>query len=170
MSFALLVILVVAGIAVIVLAVHLTGGSRNALLRDAAHARSRFAEDFPDAAVAGVHLCTSGEAAFLELRDGRLGIVQSLGDRFLTRILRRAEILEVDPVDDVTFSVRFRDFTWPRAVFRFADSASARRIVTVLAAERVHESLNQKSVRRGESAVCSPSGRLFGSGSEAQEG
>lgn len=132
MGLTLLVILVVGGIAAIVLAVHLTGGSRTARLADAAQARARFAEDFPDHAVRAVRLAGDGETAFLALGDGRTGIVQAFGDRFLTRVLAARDIAGLEKPDAVTVSVRLRDFTWTGGRFRFADPADADAVFAAL--------------------------------------
>lgn len=128
MSLIFLVILVATGIAVIVLAVHLTGGSAGAVLADAAQARARFAQDHADATVNRLHLCTDGRAAFLELEDGRTGIVQALGGRFLTRIVTARDVADIVCEGDATISVRFRDFTWRGGAFAFGDPAAAKRI------------------------------------------
>lgn len=126
MSLAYLVILVDVGIAAIVLAVHLTGGSGSAVLADMGHVRERFAEDFADEAVTGVQLCNDGQAAFLELDAGRTGIIQAFGDRFLTRIVTADDVADIQCAGDATISIRFRDFTWRGGMFAFDDPRIAK--------------------------------------------
>jgi hypothetical protein len=123
----MLAALVVVGIAAIVIAVHMTGGSRPARLTSEAHARRRFAEDFPDETVSDVALTDDGAAAFLMLGGGRMGIVHAFGDRFLTRILQRGDVAAME-ADGDSLRLRMRDFTWKGGAFRFPDSAAAARI------------------------------------------
>jgi len=126
MSLPVLVGLVVVGIALSVLAVHFTGGSRIATLAGAAQALSRFADDFPDEKVAAVRLTADSRTAFLDLGEGRSGIVHSVGDCFLTRIVTPHDIMVLD-VDEAagTISLRLADFTWKGGCFAFADKADA---------------------------------------------
>ena len=67
MSLPLLVVIVVFGIALSVLAVHFTGGSKTATLASADQALERFAEDFPDDLATAVRLTADGRTAFLDL-------------------------------------------------------------------------------------------------------
>ncbi|MFN3549866.1 MAG: hypothetical protein ACK4U0_20460 [Mesorhizobium sp.] len=133
MSLPVLVVLVVVGIAAIVLAVHLTGGTRDASLADEAEARERFAVDHPREHPTAVRLTMAGEAAFLELDRGRTGIVRSFGDRFLTRIVTSADIERVDRSAPDQVAIAFRDFTWRGGRFAFASAEDAGRIAGRLA-------------------------------------
>ncbi|MET2826432.1 hypothetical protein [Mesorhizobium shangrilense] len=127
MSLPVLVAIVVFGIALSVAAVHFTGGSKTATLIGADHAMSRFADDFPDELVASVRLTQDNRTAFLDLGRGRTGLVHSVGDCFLTRIVTSADILALNAVDARSISVRLADFTWKggQFVFRSADDADA---------------------------------------------
>ena len=87
MSLPVLVAIVAFGIALSVAAVHFTGGSKTATLTDVDQALRRFAEDFPDEAVQAIRLTADAKTAFLDLGRGRIGIVHSVGDCFLTRIV-----------------------------------------------------------------------------------
>jgi hypothetical protein len=138
MSLAVLVVIVVVGIVAVVVAVHMTGGTRDARLADEAAARRRFAEDFPNETPRGVALTASGTAAFLELDGPRTGIVQSFGDRFLTRIVTPADIARVEE-DGLALTVEFRDFTWRRAVFDFPTLADSENIATRLSPANQNE-------------------------------
>ncbi|MGX5846880.1 hypothetical protein ACWGTO_07350 [Mesorhizobium sp. PL10] len=124
MSLPVLVALVTVGIALSVLAVHFTGGSKIATLAGADQALSRFADDFPDEKVAAVRLTADGRTAFLDLGQGRCGIVHSVGDCFLTRIVTPHDILALD-LEAGAISLRLADFTWKGGRFAFADKADA---------------------------------------------
>lgn len=131
-SLPILAVMVVFGITLAVAAVHFTGGSRLARLADAGAALERFAVDFPDLKPAATHLTTDGGTAFLDLGQGRTGVVQVIGDRFLTRIVTPADIDFADLEQGEALALRFRDFTWRGGRFVFADAASARTVFTAL--------------------------------------
>ncbi|HRP78458.1 MAG TPA: hypothetical protein PL183_05060 [Aquamicrobium sp.] len=136
MSLTLLVAMVVAGVSGVVLVVHLTGGSRRARLEDEAAARARFGLDFPDLAVEAVHLTAAADAAFLALGDGRVGIVQAIGDRFLTRVVAARDLAGAPQVTGATLRLRLKDFTWKGGAFTFADEEAADAVGRLLAALR----------------------------------
>jgi hypothetical protein len=132
MSLPVLVALVVVGIALSVLAVHFTGGSRIATLAGADQALSRFADDFPDERAEAVRLTTDGRTAFLDLGHGRSGIVHSVGDCFLTRIVTPHDIRALDLDETGAISLSLADFTWKGGRFAFADKADARAVAAAL--------------------------------------
>ena len=140
MSLPVLVVLVVVGIAAIVLAVHLTGGTRNATLADDAAALARFALDYPREHPIAVCLSKAGDTAFLELDDERTGIVQSFGGRFLTRIVTTADVKRIDRPSPTALDLVSRDFTWRGGRFEFASAEDAgliaERFMPVDAAQR----------------------------------
>lgn len=132
MSLPVLVVLVVFGIALSVAAVHFTGGTTTTMLAGADRALQRFAEDFPDEMVARVRLTADRRAAFLELGPARTGIVSSVGDCFLTRIVTPRDILALTADDPRSISIRLNDFTWKGGRFVFADEADARAVAAAL--------------------------------------
>jgi len=132
MSLTLLVAMVVVGVSGVVLIVHLTGGSRPARLADETAARARFALDFPDLDVRAVHPTAEGDAAFLALGDGRVGIVQAVGSKFLTRVIAARDLAGAPRTTNATVMLRLRDFTWPGGVFTFAGAEEARRVEGLL--------------------------------------
>lgn len=136
MSLTLLVFIVVAGIAAVVIAVHMTGGSVRAELDGVEAARRRFAEDFPDFAPASVWLTRDRCAAIIGLEDGRVGIVHALGGKFLTRLVTAGDLVGTPRASEDTVSVRLRDFTWRGEAFRFADAEEARAVEAAFAALR----------------------------------
>ncbi len=136
MGLGLLVAMVAVGVSGVVLIVHLTGGSRRARLDGDAMVRARFAQDFPDLAASAVYLTKEGDAAFLQLDDGRTGIVASIGDRFLTRVVGAADLAAAPRADGTVLHFRLRDFTWKGGAFTFAGEDEARAVRQLLAARR----------------------------------
>lgn len=134
MSLPVLVAIVALGIALSVAAVHFTGGSKTATLAGADQALSRFAEDYPDEMTATIRLTADAKTAFLELGRGRIGIVHSIGDCFLTRIVTAADT-KVSSADEAnTILMRLTDFTWKGGRFRFASAADAQALLKALEA------------------------------------
>ena len=131
MSLPVLVVLVVFGIALSVAAVHFTGGTTTATISGAHQAMARFAEDFPDEKPGAVRLTLDRHAAFLELGPHRCGIVQSIGDCFLTRIATPHDVLALAREGSVV-TFRLNDFTWKGGVFAFADAADAQAVAAAL--------------------------------------
>lgn len=131
MSLPLLVAIVVVGIALCVVAVHLTGGSRPATFAAVEDAARRFGEDFPDETIRTIRLTSDKRTAFLELDGNRTGIVQAIGDRFLTRIVTQQDI-SAATVERGILSIRFKDFTWSGGRFTFADAGDAGRVIQAL--------------------------------------
>jgi hypothetical protein len=131
MSLPVLVVLVVFGIALSVAAVHFTGGTTTATLAGADKALARFAEDFPDEKPGTVRLTVDNHAAFLALGPQRCGIVQSIGDCFLTRIVAPRDVLALAREENL-ISLRLNDLTWKGGRFAFADEADARAVEAAL--------------------------------------
>ncbi|MCV3208710.1 hypothetical protein OHD62_26505 [Mesorhizobium sp. YC-39] len=132
MSLPVLVALVVFGIALSVAAVHFTGGTRTATLADADQASSRFAEDFPDEVATAVRLTKDDRTAFLDLERGRTGIVHSIGDCYLTRIVTASDIVGLDVDDSGAILLKLADFTWKGGRFAFADRRDAETVAAAL--------------------------------------
>ncbi len=132
MSLPLLVAIVALGIALSVAAVHFTGGSKTAALADADQALIRFAEDYPDEMAVTVRLTADAKTAFLDLGRGRIGIVHSIGDCFLTRIVT-ADDTKVSNADEAnTILLRLTDFTWKGGRFRFASAGDAQALLNAI--------------------------------------
>lgn len=140
MSLPVLVAIVVVGIALCVVAVHFTGGSRPATLEAVEDAAHRFGEDFPDEAIRVIRLTSDKRTAFLELDGDRMGIVQAIGDRFLTRIITPQDI-SAATVERGVVAIRFRDFTWSGGRFAFADADAAGQVLQALQASAAESSL-----------------------------
>jgi hypothetical protein len=125
MSLPILVALVTVGIALAVLSVHLTGGSKRSSIADADHAARLLLADFPNERPGPALLTVDGQSAFMDLPGGRTGIVQSFGDGYFTRIVTAGDVASVRVQDPAVITIRFRDFTWTGGHFRFGERAVA---------------------------------------------
>ena len=134
MSLPVLVAIVAFGIALSVAAVHFTGGSKTATLAGSDQALRRFAEDYPDETAATVRLTADAKTAFLDLGRGRIGIVHSIGDCFLTRIVTAADVSVSSSDETNTILVRLTDFTWRGGRFRFANAGDAQALLNAFEA------------------------------------
>lgn len=123
----LLVIIVVIGIAAVVGSVHFSGGTITAKIENDKTALDRFADDFPEERVARTVLSADHQTAFLFLGSGLIGIVHSIGDRYLTRLLTAGEIKSAERTQKQGVSIILRDVTWRGGEFEFqnADDANA---------------------------------------------
>lgn len=136
MSLTVLVMIVVVGIVTAVAAVHFTGGSVKAKLAGPDQVGARFAEDFPGEEIATIRITENAETAFLDLAVGRTGIVQSFGDKFLTRIVSSQDVARVERTGNAGVSILFHDFTWGGGDFRFADAEAAEAVFGALGGTR----------------------------------
>lgn len=125
MNLVLLATVVAAGIVLVVIVVHLTGGTRRATFPDTKAAADRFALDFPDLRPSAVYLTQDGSCAFLELPNSRVGVVYAVGDKFLTRLIGNSDLAGAPRASAHTVSLRLRDFTWSGGDFVFADVLTA---------------------------------------------
>ena len=128
MSLPVLAALVVIGVGMIVAAIHFTGGSRVALLATPDAARARFAIDFPSLAIVRTYVTLDRRSAFLEVADGRAGLVHAVGAKFLTRLYGPADVTSLRRSGQSAVLIRFADFTFPGARFEFENSADADRV------------------------------------------
>ncbi|MGB6119450.1 MAG: hypothetical protein WBF87_14640 [Mesorhizobium sp.] len=136
MSLPILVAIVAFGIALTVAAVHFTGGSKIATVKDDAHARTLFLADYPNEKPGATSLTADRQSAFMALPGDRLAIVQSFGDGFFTRIVTAGDVASIRLREPATVSIRFRDFTWTGGHFHFDDASKARAIVSIFGVTR----------------------------------
>jgi hypothetical protein len=135
MSLTFLVAIVAVGITAVVVAVHLSGGTRIATLENAEMAKQRFADDFADLAIRDVWLTEDREAAFLALEDGRAGVVSALGGNFLARVLRGDEFASPPARDGRTVILLLSDYTWRGGLFIFASEDEAQAVAELIGAD-----------------------------------
>ncbi|MCI5073779.1 hypothetical protein [Oricola sp.] len=136
MPLPVLVAVVASGIAVIVLVVHLTGGSRVAEIADERAALERFAIDYPDVDVTRCILSQDRCDAVLELDDGHVGLVHAIGSKYLTRFVNRGEMSATTSSSEAgAVELNTGDITWPRARLHFADDETAVTVAGLFADE-----------------------------------
>lgn len=114
MPLPVLLVLVVAGISGITLLLHLTGRSRRSVL-DAESAAAAWLREYPGDEVVEATVSADGHAAIILTRQGK-GLVWAMGADTTARQLRDFDLLET--ADGI--SVRFHDFTAPRARLRLS--------------------------------------------------
>jgi hypothetical protein len=121
-----LVAIVGVGIALVVLVVHLTGGSRIAEIAGKGAAVERFRIDFPDVEVIRCIISSDRRDAVLELSDGHVGLVHAIGSKYLTRFVNRGEMAAMPSAkEEGVVDLYTGDITWPRAHMHFADNETA---------------------------------------------
>lgn len=133
MPLPLLVAIVVLGISLVVLAVHLTGGSRLAEIASLEEAMERFAIDYPDARMAHGFVSADRRDAVLELTDGHAGLVHVVGRNYLTRVVARGEMAARVRDGGGVVDLDTGDLTWPRAHMTFNDAETARKVADLFA-------------------------------------
>lgn len=136
MPLPILVAIVTGGIALVVLMVHLTGGSRVAAIASGEQAKERFAIDYPEAVVRQCILSADRRDAVLELADGHVGLVHAIGSNYLTRFVSRGEMTaRVNDSQSGSVDLLTHDLTWPRARMTFDDTATAGDVAGLFAPE-----------------------------------
>ena len=134
MPLTVLVAVVAVGIALVVLAVHLSGGSRVAEIANANAALDRFLIDFPEAEALRCILSIDRRDAVLELADGHVGLVHAIGSKYLTRFVNRGEMAAMPSATEAGgVDLDTGDITWPRAHMRFADAETAKTVAGMFA-------------------------------------
>lgn len=131
MSLPVLAILVIAGVALVVAAVHLSGGGARAVLASEAQALARFREDYPEASPEIILLTDDGLAAVLKL-GVESGLVASFGDKFLTRWLAQGEAS--CRRNGSTLIIGLQDYSWRGVTLRLRseeDADSCREILGI---------------------------------------
>lgn len=121
MSLSVLVVVVFAGISLVVLAVHFSGGSKTARIESKQTAIDRLADDYEEETAEEVHVTRDGRTAFLLLNSGMTGIVHGVGDMFLTRCLAPSEVGRIERTSDGMLYLELNDLAWPGGTFEFTD-------------------------------------------------
>lgn len=130
MNLAILGLMVVVGVASIVALVHFTGDRRNFAHESDEYARAVLAADFPDEQLGEVLMTADRKTAFIALVGGGVGLVHSVGARFLTRLLKGGMPVERD--GEAGLKIRFRDLGWSGGTFVMQDAAAADRLQAML--------------------------------------
>ena len=69
---------------------------------------------------------------YIELEDGSAGLVEAMGDRFITRILAQKDVRQVERKGECDLVLRLADFTLPRLTLTFAEPKAALKAATWL--------------------------------------
>ena len=130
MPLEIFAIIVPLGIAFIVLVVKYSGLSKAALIADKSQAISTFENDYGgEPHKNNVVIASDERAGFIELKKpGALGLVEAIGDRYLTRVLVARDIRQIDRSHGQEISIRFNDFTHKKGCYQFDDEAKAKRV------------------------------------------
>jgi hypothetical protein len=140
-----LVAVVAGGIALVVLLVHLTGGSHTAEIASEDAALERFLVDYPEAEAIRCIISSDRRDAVLELDDGHVGLVHAIGSNFLTRFVNRGEMAAVHSAkEEGVVDLNTGDITWPRAHMRFTDAQTARTVAEMFASA-LDETANKRA-------------------------
>lgn len=124
-------LLVVGGVALAVWLVHLSGGSRTAIVAGSAHAVDRFHQDFPGTTVNAVFVTGRRNAAFIDLGPKQVGLVHAIGDGFLTRVLSGHDIKKFSQEGKI-LALKLDDFTFCGDNYSFNDTPSAAAVAHLL--------------------------------------
>lgn len=122
----LLVGLIVGGLVLIDVLLRFAGNRGGGRLASAVDAVEQFRREYPEVEAAEIDpvvLTPDRRNAFLGMTSGSLGFVRGVGDRFVTRQVRSADVGEVVSEGQTALTVRFHDVTLRRLRFEFASSA-----------------------------------------------
>lgn len=125
MPLEVLAIMVVVGLAIAIGAVHFSGLSHAAQIEGSEQAGERFRQDFPQIGVSAGLITKDRRAAFLQLDSGTVGLVATMGDRYITRQIDAAALSSVNRRGANGLELHYHDFTYPAAVYEFADASDA---------------------------------------------
>jgi hypothetical protein len=128
MPLEILAIMVVAGLSLVICAVHFSGMSRPARIASEESARARFLIDYPDEEIGEIAISDDGKAAFIALAGGRTGLVHAIGARYITRILQPQSLREVRCDESGGLALRLRDFTLPAEHAHFTSASEAAKV------------------------------------------
>ncbi len=114
MPLYILAVLVVFGLAVIIGAVHFSGGSKEVTPLTVATATARLATDFPDFNISDSVISKDGKSALL-LSDhsDEAGLVVQMGNKSLTRLISNVTLSGIE-LKDTGLTILLYDFTLPQ--------------------------------------------------------
>lgn len=127
MPFEILIPLIVAGLTLVAVFLRYLGLSREVVLGDLEQAEAVLLTDYPDAVVDKALLEETGKTALFKLVDGRIGLVVVMADRFVTRVLRKADIASVEITGTASIALRLSDFTLPQVRCQCGETEEAER-------------------------------------------
>jgi len=123
------------GIALIVLIIRYSGLSKTARIKGGKEAIEIFHQDFAGERVSDISTISADQsAAFIELENpAHLGLVEAIGDRFITRLLGSKDIASIKQYDENSLSIRFHDFTHPKGQYKFNNPTELTNLIERLA-------------------------------------
>lgn len=139
MPLEILAPLVVFGVALAVVIVHFTGGSKGRTLASPEEAVDCFHTDYPDLDASKALLATDGKAALIRPKAPSpafvAGLVMVMGNRFISRALARHDIAAVENAPDNCLKLRLSDFTIGTVQLHFKNARDAKTAIGWLDAE-----------------------------------
>jgi len=129
--------LVVVGIALVVVIVHYSGISRTSGLDHEKQVLRVFNADYPGHNVVECVISTDRSSAFLLSGGKEIGLVESMGDKFITRLLEVGDIKRVERIGERGVNIRFADFTLSEVKFINDEPQIIQNITTHLDALRL---------------------------------
>lgn len=126
MPLEILVPLVVGGIALSIMLVRLLVNTPERLLETEQMVQEVFQADFPLERVDEVLISNDKRLALLKLaEDGRVGFVEVMGSKHVTRIWSASDIKNVETTGKKEFKIELSDFTLPRLTLKFSTAREA---------------------------------------------
>jgi hypothetical protein len=121
MPLEIFVLITPLGIALVVLIIRYSGLSKTARIKGTKNAIDIFHRDFAGENVSDITTISSDQSAtFIEMdKSGQLGLVEAIGDRFITRLLGSKDIASFEQYGENGLLVRFHDFTHPKGQYEF---------------------------------------------------
>lgn len=135
MPLEILAVMVVAGIALVVAMVSLSGLSHPVRIDGPAHARDLLSRDCPDIAPRQAVLAADGRTALFDCGAGGVAMVMAFGSRFVTRRIAPTALKRVAREDERTVTLTFPDIAIPALRIVFDSAEDAERLVGWLGAE-----------------------------------
>ena len=132
MPLEILGLMVVVGLALVIGAVHYSGGSKSVEPMTEADAINRFLVDFPGIEISHVVLSDNGAIAILSTKESRkVGLVEQMGSHCLTRLLDQKNVEDIS-IDNSGIRIHLRDATLPAIEFNASDPVKCEKMLKPL--------------------------------------
>lgn len=128
MNLMVLVAIVAGGLAVVFLALRLSGAGDRRRIDSAGEALAILKDDYPKAGEGPVLVTADRSAAFILLPDGSTGIVRVMGRHLATRLVLPRDVRQIRLDEGGMLSLRFRELGWSAMTVRFDDEAGGSRL------------------------------------------
>ncbi|MEO0327638.1 MAG: hypothetical protein AAF217_03475 [Pseudomonadota bacterium] len=124
MPLHILALLVIFGLAVVLLAVHIGGGTGAVRLLNDTSTKERFVLDFPNFIIEEILLSDDQTSALVfSLEREEVGLIQAIGQNHLTRMLDPGLLRKLE-VTDKKLQLHLSDFTLRKAALVIADKST----------------------------------------------